>query len=732
MKFKSIVIVCVFILSSILTTINVNADSEIIEPEITNSDKVIEDKDKVDNQEIQEDFEEIEEESKVTNKEEVTEQNFTEIEEPSIKSNQNEEELPKEPDSSEDDDKVETETNEKKMDGEIKNTEKSQAKLLMSVVEESSTSRLGHLRKTAKIYPDLENQSEFHQATDGYTNAVYYVKKQAQFEGEKYYLISTKPSSKEGVVGWVKESELDSHSHQTVDAKNKTFYVKGTGSAYSKAWGGSRDLVYSNLSSHSGATFQVNLTEKVGSSIWYRGKLDGKTAWIHESYLTTIKELSTSRLGHLRKTAKIYSDLENQSEFYQATDGYTNRVYYVKKQAQFEGEKFYLISTKPSSKEGVVGWVKESELDSHSHQTVDAKNKTFYVKGTGSAYSKAWGGSRDLVYSNLSSHSGATFQVNLTEKVGNNIWYRGKLNGKTAWVHESYVVTYIYDLTLNQALNIQMTAGPQTTNNYDTYVSKKYINSNKEVTADVLNVRGGPGSNYWVVGQLSYGKKVTVLKETNGWYQIEFTKNHQFVNASSDDVKYYLDPRNFVNDPKQRFQFLDLSKPSGVTKTELNKFLQGKGILSGQGQAFIDAGKNEGINDIYLVSHALLETGNGSSTLAKGVKYNGKTVYNMYGYGAYDSCPITCGAMTAYNEGWTTPYKAIVGGAKYIGNSYIKSGLNTLYKMRWNPGAMATTNRYGKQYATDIGWAAKQVNTMYKLYEDIGSYSLELDIPVYK
>src|SRR5699024_9793668 len=130
---------------------------------------------------------------------------------------------------------------------------------------------------------------------------------------------------------------------------------------------------------------------------------------------------------------------------------------------------------------------------------------------------------------------------------------------------------------------------------------------------------------------------------------------------------------------------------------------RGKGILSGQADAFIKAGQQYGINDIYLISHALLETGDGTSILANGVKYNGETVYNMYGIGAYDSCPIECGAERAYEEGWTTPSKAIIGGAKFIGNDYIKTGQNTLYKMRWNPAAMASTNRYVKQYAADRG-----------------------------
>ena len=54
-----------------------------------------------------------------------------------------------------------------------------------------------------------------------------------------------------------------------------------------------------------------------------------------------------------------------------------------------------------------------------------------------------------------------------------------------------------------------------------------------------------------------------------------------------------------------------------------------------------------GINEVYLISHALLETGNGTSQLAKGadvvnnkVVTNSNTKYhNVFGIAAYDNDP---------------------------------------------------------------------------------------------
>ncbi|WP_198433931.1 SH3 domain-containing protein, partial [Virgibacillus salexigens] len=320
-----------------------------------------------------------------------------------------------------------------------------------------------------------------------------------------------------------------------------------------------------------------------------------------------------------------------------------------------------------------------------------------------------------------------------------NNWYETNVykNGKryTGYIHrddvafDNVVRTTKYNLSLEDALEMQMKVGPQTDQPY-AYVSKTFIDEHHKVTANALNVRRGPGVTYNSIGQLTKGTSVTILEEVDGWYIIEFVSN-KWVYASPDDVLYYLDPTNFINDPIQQFQFLDLSKPSGATVQVLNNFLRGKGQLEGKGKYFLEAGLDNGINDLYLISHSLLETGNGNSRLANGVKHNGVTVYNMYGIGANDGCAIECGAERAYKEGWTTPNKAIIGGAKFIADAYIKDGKNTLYKMRWNPDSMEKYQEAAYQYATDIRWASKQIYTMYNLYQEIESYLLYLDIPFY-
>src|SRR5699024_5623062 len=167
---------------------------------------------------------------------------------------------------------------------------------------------------------------------------------------------------------------------------------------------------------------------------------------------------------------------------------------------------------------------------------------------------------------------------------------------------------------------------------------------------------------------------------------------------------------------------------------------------------FNEASKKHGINEAYLIAHALLETGNGNSTLAKGVKVGKnksgkhvrvtsnnrknlsdiKTTYNMFGIGAIDSNHVNGGAITSYENGWFTPADAITGGAKWIGNDFIYNAhkQNTLYKMRWNP-RMSEGYAY-KQYATDIAWAAKQTNMLENIYNQLNNPRLHFDRPLYE
>ncbi|WP_185160566.1 glucosaminidase domain-containing protein [Mammaliicoccus sciuri] len=197
----------------------------------------------------------------------------------------------------------------------------------------------------------------------------------------------------------------------------------------------------------------------------------------------------------------------------------------------------------------------------------------------------------------------------------------------------------------------------------------------------------------------------------NGWYT-----------ASRAQTQQYMHSTNVRKSTVQRYQMLNLGKYQGISVSKLNQLLRNKGKLHNQGSAFAKAGKTYNVNEIYLIAHALLETGNGTSNFASG----SSGYYNMYGIGAYDYNPNY--AITfARNQGWNTVSKAIIGGAKFIRSNYISKGQNTLYRMRWNPKNPGT-----HQYATDIRWANHQATIIYNYYKKIGSKGMYFQYDRYK
>ncbi|WP_141306156.1 SH3 domain-containing protein, partial [Sporolactobacillus inulinus] len=372
---------------------------------------------------------------------------------------------------------------------------------------------------------------------------------------------------------------------------------------------------------------------------------------------------------------------------------------------------------------------------------------------------------------NVRSGAGTSNKILTTLKKGSRIevvseaggWLKIKYNGGTGYVSAEFVEQPSDNTSADDSSNQSSNESGSSENGSSTTYG---------LTTTGVQFRQGPGKSYQSYGVLQAGTKVEIIAQgADGWIKVSYdgkdgyiygdylkdeitstiqdgntayitTKysvsfgqalaKEEKVNKSS-SLAYYLNPNNFTKGSIDYYQFLQLSSLASVSLSDMDTMLQGKGILSGKGQAFIDAAKKYQVNEIYLVSHALLETGNGSSTLAKGVEYNGKTVYNMFGIGAYDGSAVSSGAAYAYNQGWTTPEKAIQGGAAWIANYYIYNQTyrqDTLYKMRWNPEALVIGDA-AHQYATDVGWAVKQTPMIDNLYRMAAKYSLIFDVPEY-
>ncbi len=137
----------------------------------------------------------------------------------------------------------------------------------------------------------------------------------------------------------------------------------------------------------------------------------------------------------------------------------------------------------------------------------------------------------------------------------------------------------------------------------------------------------------------------------------------------------------------------DLGVWSPVSEAELNAAINAvapaNSPFRNQAAIFIKAGQESGLDPRYLVAHSALETGWGTSRIAREKN-------NYFGIGAFDDSPYA--SAYTFDSGLAA---GIIGGAKWISNNYYNSsyGQKTLNQMRNNNGV--------HQYATDPEWHNK-------------------------
>ncbi|WP_288678990.1 SH3 domain-containing protein [uncultured Clostridium sp.] len=372
-------------------------------------------------------------------------------------------------------------------------------------------------------------------------------------------------------------------------------------------------------------------------------------------------------------------------------------------------------------------------------------------------------------------------------------FYKIEYKGSHGYVAKEYVKGVIESNNSNQ--------GTQTP-------EKPSIPENSKKTGVVtaskgLNVRKEANTSSKIIGILNSGESVEIIGEENGFYKITYkgqeayaSKNYINIFNSNSNVNPGLDignasktnygvslneyiklqqrnnPSNYSHSELEKYinpakatnklQFLRIDKFRSVNVSGLISRLSNKGVLTGQGQAFINAAKAFNIDPIYLVSQCLHETGNGTSKLAKGVTiteiadesrpiYNGTgqlvgyhmiklskpiTVYNLFGIGAKDNSSVfpnralILGTTYAYNRGWTSIENAIKGAAEFVSLNYVHSSRysqNTLYKMRYNQ----NVSNIWHQYAT-TPWYASSIADIMRSYQDLYlENNFTFDVPIF-
>ncbi|HDP2999114.1 TPA: glucosaminidase domain-containing protein [Staphylococcus aureus] len=607
------------------------------------------------------------------------------------------------------------------------------------------------------------------------------VSKTATLGNQKFYLVQDYNSGNK--FGWVKEGDVVYNTAKSPVNVNQSYSIKPGTKLYTVPWGTSKQVAGS-VSGSGNQTFKASKQQQIDKSIYLYGSVNGKSGWISKAYLavpaapkkavaqpkTAVKAYAVTKPQTTQTVSKIAQVKPNntgiRASVYEKTAKsgakYADRTFYVTKERAHGNETYVLLNN--TSHNIPLGWFNVKDLNVQNLGKEVKTTQKYTVNKSNNGLSMVPWGTKNQVILTGNNIAQGTFNAAKQVSVGKDVYLYGTINNRTGWVNAK-------DLTAPTA--VKPTTSAAKDYNY-TYVIKNgngyyYVTPNSDTAKYSLKAFNEQpfsvvkeqviNGQTWYYGKLSNGKlawikSTDLAKELIKYNQTGMTLNQvaqiqaglqykpqvqrvpgKWTDANFNDVKHAMDTKRLAQDPALKYQFLRLDQPQNISIDKINQFLKGKGVLENQGAAFNKAAQMYGINEVYLISHALLETGNGTSQLAKGadvvnnkVVTNSNTKYhNVFGIAAYDNDPLREGIKYAKQAGWDTVSKAIVGGAKFIGNSYVKAGQNTLYKMRWNPAHPGT-----HQYATDVDWANINAKIIKGYYDKIGEVGKYFDIPQYK
>ncbi|MEB7787483.1 GW dipeptide domain-containing protein [Staphylococcus equorum] len=529
-----------------------------------------------------------------------------------------------------------------------------------------------------------------------------------------------------------------------------------------------------------GNTYKLSKKATLGSNSFYLitdNKTNSNIGWMQTGDIT-VNEAATkntanptqsvSKIGQLNNTNSGIKTKVNDTKAKDVSK-LSGRTFNVTKQ-RTQGDNTYVL-IQNSNQNTPLGWVNTKDINTRDLSKTSAKNGQFTIKSTNNGlYAVPWGTKAQQLDS-LKNVKNNQFNASKSVKVDKDEYLYGNVNNKTGWIAAKDLNTNNKVATETQTSDVTKSAVTPYKFDYVIYNAdgSYYLDPTSNQPAGSLNdfyesiftvfEKQVVNGVTWYHGKLSNGQMVWIKeedlrKELIKYYQSGLTLDEavaiqaglktkpqiqhtpgKWEDATPIEIKNAMDTGKLAQDPTQKYQFLRLDKSQDIASADLDKLLVGKGILEGQGEAFSEAAKAYNINEVYLISHALLETGDGTSKLANGgdvvddkvVTDGPNKYYNMFGIGAVDSDAVKQGFATAKSNGWDTVKKAIVGGAKFISSSYISQGQNTLYKMRWNP-----ENPGEHQYATDVRWAEHNATRIKGFYDSMGKLGKYFDVNTYK
>ena len=620
-----------------------------------------------------------------------------------------------------------------------------------------------------------------------YVNLISYKNNEVKTEVKKEPIEGTGKVNINTALNVRQASTTNSRIIGSLKGGEKVNIISESNGFYKIEFNNSYGYVYSKYISKDGDSEKVQVVkqEEVKKEKVDESKKEAKATPKAEPVVLAVRSLNKTGIVNVSSSLNVRSSASTSSKVIGSLSGNTK--------VTIVGEEgaFYKIEYKGSHGYVAKEYIKDVTESNNSNQgtqtpekpsTPESTEKTGIVNVSSSLNVREGASTSSKVIGSLSGNT----KVTIVGEEG--AFYKIEYKGSHGYVAKEYI----------KDIKDEVVTEPEKPSNPENSKKTGVVTASKG-----LNVRKEANTSSQIIGILNSGESVEIIGEENGFYKITYkgqeayaSKNYINIFDGNSNVNPGLDignasktnygvslneyiklqqrnnPSNYsysefekyINPAKatNKLQFLRIDKFRSVNVSGLSSRLSNKGVLTGQGQAFVNAAKAFNIDPIYLVAQCLHETGNGTSKLAKGVTiteiadeskpiYNGNgqlvgyhmiklskpvTVYNLFGIGAKDNSSVfpnralILGTTYAYNRGWTSIENAIKGAAEFVSLNYVHSSRysqNTLYKMRYNQ----NVSNIWHQYAT-TPWYASSIADIMRSYQDLYlENNFTFDVPVF-
>lgn len=592
-------------------------------------------------------------------------------------------------------------------------------------------------------------------------------------QGTLWYKV-TAPVNGKSVTGYVAASFIKKTtpvtSNNSSNNSSKNTYVK----RYAKIVKGSVNVRQSTTTS-SKSLGVVKLSTTVQVTGW---KKNGSTKW----YYVNTKIGSKNVKGYIRSDFIQFYPVKVKTTVYKLAQGNTST--YLYKTANTNDAKLQTISSNQqlivrgtlkvyntnwtkviskSSGKNVTGYVLTSRISNLTATAGTTRSDSGYAKVNLTARTMA----SDITSSRGNLSKGTKVTVLGAVNVSGGQWYKCRytVSGKN---NEGYIkashITITNDADFESSIaGFPSSYKPALRKLHQTYPEWKFvpiqtgldwntvIQNQTKVGRNTISSTVPAGGSSGI-----YSAPFSYLSTASGAYDwstdtYKLCDGTTWYTASEDVVKYYMDPRNAFT-PTRIFQFESLAynsaqKKGVVTAILKDTFMNGtysyrigtQNYNRYYNSSFMTAGKTAGVSPYFLAARSRQELGLTRSGAVTGSYPGYEGYYNYFNIGANDSAgggAIANGLRfaksgTTWDRPWDNPYKAIIGGAKYIASSYIEKKQNTLYFQKFS--VVNSAYLYWHQYMTNVQAPTSEANTTYNAYNNYGILkdSIVFYIPVY-